>query len=99
MGTHIEYIIGIVCLVIVMPFALMLLNVSGYQDLKTDTYLKVSSEDFNLLTFQGIGIAINFFIELASFTVVNVGLFWVIIFSVISLISIGVLFLYLRGTN
>lgn len=88
-----------VCIIIFLPMILLLFNVAGYLKLDTDIYSDVNSNDFNILTFKGMGKGIEFIIDLGKFTVGGLGWFWISFFSAIELIMFGVLILMIRGVT
>lgn len=90
-------IIGIVAVWIFLPPFLMLMNVSGFNQLNNDIVQQVNADDFNLLSLTGFGTFFNYLFQLASFSVSGLGAFANIFILFLSLVSFIVVILLIRG--
>lgn len=96
-ATLLSVLIALLVLGLFMPIAMMLLSYSGYTRLETDTYRQVTSENFNVLTLQGIGTGFKLVLELGKFSMMNMPPVITILFVFISILSLIIALMLLRG--
>lgn len=87
----------LIALVIFLPFILILFNVSGYSQTNSDVFNELTNNDFKLLSVKGVNTFIGFLVDIAKFSVLNIGVFGVLFFLFIDVMALFVAVLILRG--
>ena len=99
MASKLIVLISMTSFLIFIPVLLALMNFNDYTVLNTKPYQDLTSSDFNIVSFKGVSVAFTLILDLGKFSISGLHPIFTAFFLIMSLISIIVLVLLVRGTS
>lgn len=90
-------LVSIIAFWVFLPPFLMLMNVSGFNQVDSDIINEVNADDFNLFSLTGFGTFFDYLLQLAKFSVTGLGAIANTLLLFLSIISLVVVVLIIRG--